>query len=367
MRRISVCFLTLGILAALKIGVGVLADPIKDKTPQQEATHETQSANLATNDQLKNAQEDERDEGKRPEEMMNVEYSVADLVVPFASRAPGKGTAKPVLTADFDRLIELLHVVQPESWDNAGGKASITILPATLGLVIRQTQSAHEEIADLFGQVRRVADFTLSLKMSLFETPEDQTHRYGHIGSSRYDLALSGNAADEAGLVAKDAVAKGLLNHLKGRRSTRVLTVPRLSLCNGQTSDLVYETRARDAHGVSGYGFKIFAYISADRKIRLKFAAPVNDVNQVLESTISVSVRDQETIVCDVTRLLEIYRRAERAAAATTEASADDEVIKYVTPESHGFRQFLVVTPRFLVAEEEEELLGVDLPKRDAQ
>jgi hypothetical protein len=93
-----------------------------------------------------------------------VAYPVADLVQPAAvnpiapsqARGPGGSSGPPV--ADFDPLIDLIvSTIDPESWAEnlAGGQGEIQPFPSNLSLVIAQTQRLHEQVADLFVQLRR--------------------------------------------------------------------------------------------------------------------------------------------------------------------------------------------------------------------
>ena len=139
---------------------------------------------------------------------------------------------------------------------------------------------------------------------------------------------------------------------------------PDMTLFDGQTLDLINERRTADGPDATSYGIKIFCRVSPDReRVRLKLAALRVDADQMLESSIAVSVRNSDTVVCDVTRLLEIYRQPRTVTPAPLNAPATAET-KEASPKSPAIREFLIITPRVSAVEEEEALLGIELPQR---
>jgi len=61
--------------------------------------------------------------------------------------------SKPRVTHDFDSLVQLIiTTVQPDTWDEVGGVGSIVHSETTLSLVVRHTEDAHREIAELLSQ-----------------------------------------------------------------------------------------------------------------------------------------------------------------------------------------------------------------------
>ncbi len=82
--------------------------------------------------------------------------------------------------ADFDSLMELVvSVVEPNSWDEVGGPASVRPFETTLSLVIRQTQQAHEEIQDLLAQLRRLQDLQVSIEVRFVTVSDKFFERIG--------------------------------------------------------------------------------------------------------------------------------------------------------------------------------------------
>jgi hypothetical protein len=124
------------------------------------------------------------------EKMVQKVYAVADLVVPVEG-LPGLTTTKPETPAAtgldcmlgcrqapkmqtlHENLINLVtRMVKPESWADAGGRATIDYFPLGMGLVVRQSAEGHEEIASLLNSLRRLQDAQVCVEMRLVSMPD---------------------------------------------------------------------------------------------------------------------------------------------------------------------------------------------------
>ena len=85
------------------------------------------------------------------QELSSVVYPVADLV---QYGPPQVGVGRQY----FDELIGLITTnVQPDSWDEVGGPATVCELGSTSSLVISQTREPHDEIIRLLAGLRQAA------------------------------------------------------------------------------------------------------------------------------------------------------------------------------------------------------------------
>ena len=86
-----------------------------------------------------------------------VSYQVGDLVVPLDAPGETKTIGEPQLVeADFDSLHELITTtVDPETWTQVGGPASIRTIESNLSFAIAQTRGSHERIATLLAGLRK--------------------------------------------------------------------------------------------------------------------------------------------------------------------------------------------------------------------
>jgi len=98
--------------------------------------------------------------------------------VPIGAGPGGMGAGA---NADFDSLIDLIvSTVSTETWaENGGGEAEIRPFPTNLSLVISQTQSVHEEIADLLEQLRRLQDLQVTIEVRFIRLNDSFFERIG--------------------------------------------------------------------------------------------------------------------------------------------------------------------------------------------
>ncbi|TWT96061.1 outer membrane porin HofQ [Botrimarina colliarenosi] len=93
----------------------------------------------------------------------------------------GPGGLGGAASADFDSLIELItSTVASDTWaENGGGEAEIRPFATNLSLVVSQTQSVHEEIADLLEQLRRLQDLQVTIEVRFIRLSDDFFERIG--------------------------------------------------------------------------------------------------------------------------------------------------------------------------------------------
>jgi hypothetical protein len=104
--------------------------------------------------------------------LVTINYPVADLVVSTQADA-GLNPNNRIKDSDIVGLQKLIErTVRPDSWNGGGSEARISPFITTLSLVIRQTQSAHDEIAELLGQIRRALDVQIVVELHCLRLPE---------------------------------------------------------------------------------------------------------------------------------------------------------------------------------------------------
>lgn len=248
-------------------------------------------------------------------------YAVADLVTPIPHRTPGNVRDKleemtAPATSEFEWVEDLITTtVQPDSWSTAGGEAVIQRHEGTLSLVIRQTESAHEEIGELLRQLRELRGMEVAHAVHLLNVP------IADLG----ELGLT----DDTGVHVVTAEEKSqYMSHVFGEDSTfEIEGLPGITLFNCQTGTIAGGDRV----------MLISSVVSADRRtVRLNVAAPESlDVGDVMSAVHSVVVPDGSialVLISDAAHLMTAEGRVE----------------------------VLAITPRIEVLEEEEEeaLLG---------
>ncbi len=76
------------------------------------------------------------------------------------------GASGGAASADFESLMDLIvNTIQKDSWEENGGPGTIAKFPVNLSLVVSQTQEAHEAIANLLEQLRRLQDLQVTIEV----------------------------------------------------------------------------------------------------------------------------------------------------------------------------------------------------------
>jgi hypothetical protein len=246
-------------------------------------------------------------------------YAVPDLVTPIPHRVPGSARdslerLSDTSTAGFETLIDqITRTVDPDSWSDVGGQGIVTTHEGTLSLVIRQTQPAHEEISDLLSQVRRLRDVQVSHTLHLLSVPVSQLHELGLSHGTVHILSAEERSDHEMKFLGEES-------------RFDVQTLPGITLFSGQTGTVADSERT----------MLISSVASANRRsVRVNVAAPQTlEAGDVMAAVQSAEVPDGGVgliLMSDAEQLLNDRDRVE----------------------------VLAVTPRILVQEEEEELLGL--------
>ena len=82
--------------------------------------------------------------------------------------------------ADFQSLIELItQTIAPTTWNTVGGPGSVMPFETNLSLVVSQTQEAHEELADLLDQLRRLQDLQVTIEVRFITLDDSFAERIG--------------------------------------------------------------------------------------------------------------------------------------------------------------------------------------------
>jgi hypothetical protein len=247
--------------------------------------------------------------------LKTVVYQVADLVVP--------------VNGEFDEskingLAELIEAtVSPASWIDNGGTGSLMTHPSTRSIVIRQTADVHSRIAGVLDELRRVFDAQVCLEIRLLEVPDTLADQW------------------EMPTIATAQQANFRQLQVKECREASLQFAPKITLFNGHCGTIGFSSQQADQSGrenceAAACRLRFQPVISADRRfIRLSWSATPSTDEGILGTQTHV-IPDGNTLMVSLDG---------------QEASAN------------GSRCAMWITPRIIIQEEEEELLGV--PRND--
>ncbi len=123
----------------------------------------------------------------------------------------------PYVTMENALIRLICSVVSPESWRKNDNRASIEFFPLGMGLVVRQTKEAQQEIAALLASLRRLQEVEVSMELRMVSVPEADGDRF--LG------AMNANANDKITYL-EDSQTRELLEALKNDNGTQVWQAP---------------------------------------------------------------------------------------------------------------------------------------------
>jgi general secretion pathway protein D len=224
-------------------------------------------------------------------------YQMAELVVPVcgAASAPGKAE-KPEKTLE-DELVKLIqNTVAPKTWASMGGQGTIDYFPMTMTLVINQTPDVHEQIADMLTALRRLQDTEVALEVRLLTVPEGFVERLGIDFNDNAPASRCEKAPAPGGKETDPQATDGLtflndkqvvqfLEAVQGNSRTCVMQAPKVTMFNGQAANVNVtdkqcfvtgaEVVQRDGQPViipktedvvTGFRMSVLPVVSADRR-----------------------------------------------------------------------------------------------------
>lgn len=277
-------------------------------------------------------------------------YPVADLVLPIPGYTGGNGQkpAKP----RFEPLIDLIKQnVMPDQWgEPAKTGCTIREFGQTLSLVIRQTQSGHDQTADLLTKLRAVLDRQVVLKLDLLATDylNAELKKIDRFASPlAYELwqTLKSEELDE-GVLLSPPETKLLLQMSSKVDDMEYRMSMKLTLFNGQSFEfnlpdsLVPDQKLKSL-------LQLRPELLKDQRLRLSYVINARNALDALSHVESSTIRQGQSLLVDITDQLSSDRSSFQFDQFVRQAE-----LSYQKQER---RCLLLVTPTIINAAEEVE------------
>lgn len=174
--------------------------------------------------------------------LVRVTYSVADLVIPVPSVVSisdrPAGAAAPNSTQE-DRLIRtVMNAIEPASWVGRGGHGTIDYQPLTMTLVVCQTAAIQGKIADLLAGLRREQDTEVALEVRLVSVDESFLDRLDLGATTDVDVPGTPSDAPKKVTFLSDKQLSRLLVAVQGDARANIMQTPKMTLFDKQTAVL---------------------------------------------------------------------------------------------------------------------------------
>jgi hypothetical protein len=155
-----------------------------------------------------------------PEPLIVKAYAVADLATPVSNATRGPRSA------DLESLVDLIELrTGSDCWSEGGGEGTIVAHEKSLSLIVRQTASAHERIAELLSELRSTLELAIVVDVRIIS---------GDLAACEFETELG---TSPFGLVDEEA-RSNLLDSVQEHIGLKVLHAPKVTALNGQSASL---------------------------------------------------------------------------------------------------------------------------------
>ncbi|MBS0265535.1 MAG: hypothetical protein JSS02_26620, partial [Planctomycetes bacterium] len=286
------------------------------------------------------------------------------LIAPAAASVPAQADAaaktdeKPKI--DLQPLQDFIQSrIAPASWQAQGGPGVISIYEAKHSLVIRQTPEIHEQIASLLRSLRRELDVQVSLELKLVQLEDRQWwKRFGFVEKPKQlseGLPLSESQVERFRSL-KEVVNPSLTTQF-----------PKVTVFNQQVVEMTLPA-VRDSTR-KPLTLAMSPTVDDDRRgLRLNLACNVTNREEALSAARSVRLRADECLLLDLGTDVVVTTESQRGVPMLSKVPYMNRLFKNVTaaPQAGaaGPAVLVLVTPRIIILEEEEESLKLPQEKQ---
>ncbi|MFO0820240.1 MAG: M56 family metallopeptidase [Pirellulales bacterium] len=296
-------------------------------------------------------------------------YQVADLVVPIPHSTRLSFSPNPVSKAgywqavhdgaeeslatpprpapQFAPLIELIQsTIQPDSWSGASATSRIEANASNLAVVVSASEEVHEQIADLFAQLRKLQGTQVSLAMRVFRT-KGAEFLQEIVDDTRSPVA-SLSSQRLLTYVLKPAQIEKLL---AGRTPVQL---PKVTQFNGRSlaTEILYDESAATPNP----WLMLVPIASGDhRHVQLRLATGLEDPAELLSTATERTLATGDSLLVDVTRKVLLTQASRKDAAFPTVPLTEEfvpgvaEMIRERKAQLGEERYWMLITPTIIV------------------
>jgi len=279
-------------------------------------------------------------------------YKVADLVTPGPpmKSVPAGDSVQPNKQAtekpDFETLLDLItSTIQPETWERVGGAGSITPVEADLSLVVRQTDSVHEEISDVLDELRRLGRIRLTLDVRFINAPDEAITPRLQGKGARFDSPSSYVPKEERleilGLLPPQA--EKLQTAVQEDPHSQLSVLPSISLRNGERAQVRDPARNTDSPGAAVIVQAVTSGDCRKMRVQLKTADRSAFVEVPDEPLDCIGISGGVTLVADVAPPQNPDKASEKQPVALDSTQEHDGI---ATMRPANIRTLVLVTLR---------------------
>lgn len=252
-------------------------------------------------------------------------YPVADLVIPIT----GESKPKP---NDWFRLMEMIMTeIEPTCWVSNGGTSTIKTNESTMSLLVRAPQAIQERVLTLFERERRKMDLQVSFEVRLITTADMPLAEL---------MGTKLKTDPDSGCILLDPAKTNLSTQALQAAGGRIVFAPKVTVVNGQTAYVGSKSWLMHDETPIDFSLQMRGFIAPDRRsVGVNLAPNIDfDADTIVDELTrrTINVADGSSLLVDLTEEL----RVKNPGAVISG------------------RAYLLLQPRIIVQEEEEDRLG---------
>ncbi|MBD3672834.1 MAG: hypothetical protein HUJ26_04845 [Planctomycetaceae bacterium] len=248
-----------------------------------------------------------------------------------------KSTSTP--KCDASALIELLtETIKDAHAHKLPEETSMLFMQEKLSLVIRATEEDHAIIAELLTDLRRKQNLQVVIDCKVLQISAEALEKI-QFDSLTFETAENKNE---------------FLNRVQGQKEAQILASPKLTVFNGVGAEILISRAVEDERQLEKLHYLIVPTVSEDRRsVNVKFAINPTSSLDVLSKVKTMKIADGQSVLLEVTdELLPLLKQ--------TGVTEVDKALRELKKKELGERTFVLLTPKVIIQEEEEELLGIE-------
>lgn len=263
----------------------------------------------------------------------------------------------PVPNCDASPLIELItQTVKNAHAQILPEEFNVEFMTEQLSLVVLARARDHEIISELLTTLRRKQGIQVTLECLTVQFEQNSFQQFWANGGVKVDSRepLDTNVQNSiTPLIFHNVDKIDFKKQVKSFGNASILSAPKLTVFNGVGAQINISGTAADNKPIESLDYMIVPTISTDGdSIDLKLAINATSLLDALSKSKALNIRDGHSVLVEITDELPPLLKL-------TGVPEVDKALRELKKKEQGVRTMLMLTPRGIIQEEEEELLEV--------
>jgi hypothetical protein len=279
------------------------------------------------------------------DQRVQIVYPVADLIVPIDGDTYQR-------TSSPDQVMDMLRkTAAPASWTGQGGSGTIQYFPMSMSLLVRQSPAVQREVAQLLRALRRLQDIEVAVELRVVQLPEKLADEFR--AKAGFESVKTPDQAKVDTAFLSERELYPWLRLFQTDPGFEILMAPKMTMFDGQQAQIAVNVQE---NGEPGLRCILRPAVSADRR----FVRLMMDYRQTLLGSAPLTLKHEGTIADGRTMVVPLGKvmadRREEEVNVLSKVPYVSRLVRNVGYAREARTVFLLVTPRVIVHEEEEEV-----------